>query len=493
MVTMPVTKASPSRAMEVVVLTTLGALLRGGMLLSTVDVPGDGPVKAWMAYTWAHAPHLVLHGTWPPGLVYLTGPLTYFLPTWMALRLFNAIVGTATVPVLFTAVKRVFGPSTALIAAAFIAVFPLHVELSATSLTEASAMVEILLGMTFLTMAAEPGRRRRAVLNGLAISCFLLASMTRYELWFLLPLFPCYYWLRTRDWVVGSVMTALLVAFPTVWTIGNYIYEGNALLGIGAALHDRGLGDTQVGVPPTAAVEMLVTRFAKSLGWVLVVLLVLGMAMECRSLLAGRLSPERILYFAVVLVLLVGSGTFAVVRGETLPTRNLLFGLVFSMPMATIPISARLQRMRRSGLWFVIVLAVIYTLGSSSVTGRMETALLTRAKPEGIMRFEQWLNKSPWRDQPVIFTCMGWQPTYLLYYFPALGWRMNIVSGWMDDGVLRSWTQSLRPALLVTQRGDEAHVQRFVRVTGIAVEHERLVHRDGEVEVYELVTSHLTQ
>jgi 4-amino-4-deoxy-L-arabinose transferase-like glycosyltransferase len=491
---MPVPNGSPSRTVEVVALTILAAFLRGGMLLSTIDVPGDGPVKAWMAYTWAHAPHLVLHGTWPPGLVYLTGPLTYFLPTWMALRLFNAIVGTATVPVLFTAVKRVFGPSTALIAAAFIAVLPLHVELSATSLTEAGAMVEFLLGITFLTMAAEPGRRHRAVLNGLALSCFLLASMTRYELWFLLPLFPCYYWLRTRDWVMASVMTALLVAFPTVWTIGNYIYEGNALLGIGAAMHDRGFGDTHVGVPLTAAVKILVTRFAKSLGWVLVVLLVLGMVMECRSLLAGRLSPERILYFAVVLVLLLGTGAFTVVRGETVPTRNLLFGLVFSMPMATIPISARLRHIRRSGLWFVIVLALIYMLGSSSsVTGRMETALLTRAKPEGIMRFEQWLNKSPWRDQPLIFTRMGWQPTYLPYYFPAFAWRMNVISEWADDGGLRSWTQSQRPALLVTQRGDEAYVQRFVRVTGIAVEDERLVHRDGEVEVYELVTSHLIQ
>jgi hypothetical protein len=296
--------------MEVVVLTTLAAFLRGGMLLSTIDVPGDGTMKAWMAYYWAHAPYLVLHGIWPPGLVYLTGPLTYFLPIWIALRLFNAIVGTATVPVLFTAVKRVFGPSTGLIAAGFIAVFPLHVELSATSLTEASAILEILLGLIFLTMAAQPGAHYRAVLNGLAISCFLLASMTRYELWFLLPLFPSYYWLRTRDWVMASVMAALLVAFPTVWTIGNHIYEGNALLGIGAAMHDRGFGDTHVAVPLTAAMKILVMRFGTSLGWVPMVLLVLGMVMECRCLRAGRLSPERILYFAIVLVLLLGTGAF---------------------------------------------------------------------------------------------------------------------------------------------------------------------------------------
>jgi hypothetical protein len=466
--------------MEIVVLTALAALLRGGMLLSTIDVPGDGPTKAWMAYNWATAPHVVLHGIWPPGLLYLTGPVTYFLPPWIALRPFNAIVGTATVPPFYITLARLFGPSTGLLAAAFIAVFPLHVELSASSLTEASAIVELLLGMTFLTMAAQPGGRHRAVRNGLAIGCFLLASMTRYEVWFLLTLFPCYYWLRTRDWAMASAMAALLVAFPTIWTIGNHVYDGNAFLGFGAAMHDRGLGDTHFSVPLTAAAKILVTRLVTSLGWGLVVLLVIGIVMESRSLLAGQLSPERILYFAVVLVLLVGMLAFTVVRGETLPTRNLLFGFVFSMPMATLPVSAGFRHLRRGGWWLVIALTLTYTLGSSLVTGRIQTVLLTRGTPQGMIRFGEWLNKNAWRDQPLIFTCMGWQPAYVPYYFPEFAWHMIIISEWLRDDSLRTWTRSLRPALLVTQRGDEAYVQRFVRVTGIAVEPQQLVHRDGE-------------
>ena len=447
-----------------------------------------------MAYNWAKAPHLVLHGIWPPGLLYVTGPVAYFLPMWVALRLFNAIIGTATVPVLFTVVARVFGPSTGLIAAAFIAVFPLHVELSASSLTEASTIFEILLGMAFLTMAAHPGAQRPVVLTGLAIVSLVLASMTRYEVWFLLPLFPYYYWLRTKNRVVAAAMAALLFAFPAAWIIGNYLYEGHALFGISAAIHDRGLGDTHQGVPLTTAVKMLVTRFATGLGWVLAVLLGLGMAMECWFLVAGRLSPERILYFALVLVLLVGTGAFTVLRGETLPNRNLLFGFVFSIPVATIPALtlARLRQVKRSGLWAVIILTLIYTLGSASVTGRMETVLLTRVKPQAMMRFEGWVSKSAWRNQPVVFTRMGWQPTYLPYYFSRFAWRMMIISEWMDDSALHSLTQLLRPALLVTQRGDEAYVERFVRVTGIAVDYGRLVHRDSEVEVYELVISQAT-
>ena len=447
-----------------------------------------------MAYNWAKAPYLVLHGVWPPGLLYVTGPVTYFLPNWVALRLFNAIIGTATVPLLFAVVARVFGPSTGLIAAAFIAVFPLHVELSASSLTEASTIFEILLGMAFLIMAAHPGAQRRAVLTGLAIVSLVLASMTRYEVWFLLPLFPCYYWLRTKNLVVSAAIATLLFIFPAAWIIGNYLYEGHALLGIGAAMHDRGLGDTYQGLPLTAAVKMLVTRFAMGWGWVLAVLLGLGMAMECWSLVAGRLTPERILYLALVLVLLVGTGAFTLVRGQTLPTRNFLFGFVFAIPMATVPVLsvARLRPVKRIVLWVVIILTLIYTLGSASLTGRMETVLLTRVKPQGMLRFEEWVSKSAWRNQSVVFTCMGGQPSYLPYYFSTFAWRMMIISEWTDDNALRSLTKVVRPALFVTQRGDEAYVERFVRVTGIAVDPGRLVHRDGEVEVYELVISQST-
>jgi hypothetical protein len=66
---------------------------------------------------------------------------------------------------------------------------------------------------------------------------------------------------------------------------------------------------------------------------------------------------------------------------------------------------------------------------------------------------------------------------------------MLIISEWVPDNALRSMTKVLRPALLVTQRGDEAYVERFVKVTGIAVDRGRLVHRDSDVEVYELVIS----
>jgi hypothetical protein len=110
-----------------------------------------------------------------------------------------------------------------------------------------------------------------------------------------------------------------------------------------------------------------------------------------------------------------------------------------------------------------------------------------------IIGFQEWIRNTPWRDQPLVFTRMDWEPTYLPYYFPPWSTRLMIVSDWTVDRFISDWTHSQRPALLITQRGDEAYVERFVRVTGIAVERERLVHRLGELEVYGLATSYLTR
>src|SRR5262245_58895787 len=53
----------------------------------------------------------------------------------------------------------------------------------------------------------------------------------------------------------------------------------------------------------------------------------------------------------------------------------------------------------------------------------------------------------------------------------SLAWGSPV---WLDDGNLRSQTQLVRAASLVTQPGDEPCVRRFVDVTGIAVDPARV-------------------
>jgi hypothetical protein len=302
--------------------------------------------------------------------------------------------------------------------------------------------------------------------------------------WLLLPLLPSYFWLRTRKWGASAGMAALLVVFPLAWTAGNSAYEGHPLLGFDAAIHDRSFANTSV--PVTRAIEILGKSLGEYLGWVVVVLFVVGLAMEVRSLVARRLSPERILHLAIASLSLASMGAFTVLRGETLVNRYLLFSFAFAIPIALVPVSPYLRQLGRWGLGLVIALALSYTVGSAALTGRIETGWVTRVKPEGMMRFAEWMNNSPWRDRAVVFTRMDWQPTYIPYYYPSFAWRTIIVSEWTDDQSLKEMAQTMKPALLVTQRGDEAYVERFTKLTRRAVGPEELVHGDRAVQVYEL-------
>jgi len=235
------------------------------------------------------------------------------------------------------------------------------------------------------------------------------------------------------------------------------------------------------------AVALLVTRLARHLSWVLVGGLLLGLAAEGRSLMAGRLSPERRLYLALVLLSLAGATTFVILRGETVGDRNLLFAFMLAIPMSLRPAARYLSTLGRRQRWAIIAVALTCSLGWSWRTGQLETRWVTGAKPQAIIWFGEWARQSTWRDRSVVFTRMDWQPTYFPYYFPSHASKTLIVSEWIDDAELRDLVQLAQPALLVTQRGDEAYVERFARVTGMAVEPARLVQRHGEIEVYELI------
>ena len=479
---------SRSLLTEVTILTMLACLIRVAAFILTVDAPGDGPTKAIIAYQWAKEPSVGLYGHWLPGYLYLTGLVSTIIPIpWIALRLLNVVIGVATVPVFYMAVAPVFGPVVAIIGAALITMFPLHVELSASSLTEVSVVFEILLGVNFLRLATEPGARRRGSFTTIAIGCFVLASMTRYEIWVLLPLFPFYYWLRTKAWRTVLGMAGLLFASPVAWMIVKHFVEGDALLGFATAIDDRTSDNSYVGL--IGGAEIFYTEFLSRLGWILLLLLMLGLIIEIRSFIVRRLSTERILFLFVILASLGTMLACAVFRGKTIYDRFLLFSYIFSMAIVAIPIGAYLRNVALSRLWGAIFLAITYTVGSALWTGRVEAHWLTFTKADPIIRLGEWLSKSSWRNQPVISTLMDWQLTYLPYFFPAFATKIMIVSPWIDDAGLREWMRTVRPPIFVTRHGDEADVERFSKVTGIKIDRGRVIYRDGGMEVYALANA----
>jgi len=97
------------------------------------------------------------------------------------LKLPEAFAGTATVPLLFACVRRLWGPAAGLAAALAIAVLPVEVITSRSDTMDAVMMALIVLALLFLLRACESGRSRwllaAAAVLGLAFDVKLLESV----------------------------------------------------------------------------------------------------------------------------------------------------------------------------------------------------------------------------------------------------------------------------------------------------------------------------
>jgi hypothetical protein len=107
-----------------------------------------------------------------------------------------------------------------------------------------------------------------------ATALLVLASMTRYEIWPLLPWFPVYFAIRTRRYRMALAFGGALIAFPIAWSLGNLLYQGDAFVGFNAAIHERSYGETRVGL--SQAVRVLAEQARGHLGWVLAPAIAVG-------------------------------------------------------------------------------------------------------------------------------------------------------------------------------------------------------------------------
>jgi 4-amino-4-deoxy-L-arabinose transferase-like glycosyltransferase len=157
----------------------VAAMARSALLVMAVDVPGDGPLRAFEAYQWSRSPHWVMYGMWLPGLIYLGGIASMLVPNpVIAVRLLNTVVGALTAAVVFAYARQVYGSRTAWLTGLAIAVFPLHVTLSASSLSEPSFVLWVVLAECILMRASALGTN--APFAGmLAFGLVALAEMTR--------------------------------------------------------------------------------------------------------------------------------------------------------------------------------------------------------------------------------------------------------------------------------------------------------------------------
>ena len=488
----PVSEMAAEKRFEPLViaaLTLLALVLRLIALLYWTDAPGDGPIRAMLAYRWWMSHSIPTHGGWPPGFKLLTGA---FYPVVhdpvVSTRILNVILGTATVPVFYLFVRRVYNGMVALFSALLLAVFPLHIALSATSLSEPSALFEIVLGALLVMIAAETTRRQWLYLT-LSLASLCLATMTRYEVWLLIPFFPAYYIWKTRQTFVGGVMMAVLLAFPAAWTVGNYSFGG-----AGYMLH---LGMAAIGDAPHPSIQAHPRDFVHAVGTlgrravtnlgIVAVAVSWGAALQLLRAAKGKLESESALYLSMATVPWLAMLVVAVARPNWDGDRFLLLNFVLALPLALLPFEPWYHTHRR--VFNTILVVSVLSVAVANVHYVPFASFVTQKRPTDMLRTGSWLRQSAYRDDAVLLTEMHWESTYFRVYFPEFDARTLTVDSWTPDSAVPAFLAERRPAVLITGDDDEASFTRVRALLGTEAHVGHVVHSEGKVKVYLLTLS----
>jgi 4-amino-4-deoxy-L-arabinose transferase-like glycosyltransferase len=165
---------------------------------------------------------------WPPGYsLLLAGAYQLFGPSLAVAQLMNALIGTATVGLVYLIGRRVLGPQHALVGAAVVAAFPSLIFFTAVTLSETAFTLFALLGIYLLLLEARAGHRldlRLLLPAGLALG---FASLVRGQA-LLLPLVAIPFWLRSGvPWPgAGEKLVALALGIGLIvapWSIRNAV------------------------------------------------------------------------------------------------------------------------------------------------------------------------------------------------------------------------------------------------------------------------------
>jgi len=450
----------------ILVLSSVALIVGAITVALTLDVPGDGPVHAISAYTWSKRPRNQTYGNWLPGFNYLAGLCLMVIDNPLLVpRLYNLGLSTLTIAAFYALVRRLYGWGPALLSTVALMALPLRIGLGASSLTEASFLFFMIVGLAFLKVAVE-GDDIRIVPLCMSVLFFDLAEITRYEVWPLIPLIVCYLYARSRRVSVTVFATAALPLFPVKWSVENYRHFGNFFYPF-SQVSDPVEGGNPVGM--ATAIARLTHQANFHLGWLIPIAAIAGFIGELYLAMRGWLSAQRAAYAILVgaVWIMIFKGTLA--RGPAMYDRYLLFGFVLALPLAPMAYLRVFGRYRHSMAVGMLAIAASLSMayyGLYPLNEAYTPIYVTRKKPIDILELVRWFPTSPYRNDAVLFTKLNWQSTYFRLYAPSMIERTNVVTVWSSDAYTREFIEKARPTLLITQPGDEGDIARINRVLG---------------------------
>ncbi len=451
-------------SLATVMLFLLAFFLRLGLLLVSVDIPGDGPSRAAMSHSWSKSPYLVTHGGWLPGFLYIAGIFNFLVPDPLfASRVLNLILGSVTIPLYYLLIRRLYNGIAALFASFLLAVLPLHVGLSVSSLADISFLFATIASMVLLTGTNE-GK----------------GGKLRYEAWLLIPAFPIYYFHKTRKTSTAGLVLLILLLFPVGWMLENYVHRGELLIEFSAVKKGAEIVGAHT-VDLFSAIKMLGSMSVLHLGKVLMIAMVGGMIWQLVSPARREINPEHVFYISVICLFWIGMVYLAMTISTSLWNRFLLFGFVMPLPFAFLPFT---QELRIHYRWLALIMCVVLLAAGVAVFPRQRPLWVTVQRPTEIKNLVAWLKESPYRNDPLLVTNMEWQATYIPLYFPEV--KMGMISPWVEDNEVYDFLKNQPPSLLITREGESEMQARIENIMGKAIAEHSLVHEEGAIKVYRL-------
>ncbi|HEX3051429.1 MAG TPA: glycosyltransferase family 39 protein [Aggregatilineaceae bacterium] len=169
------------------------------------------------------------YGIWHHPRVFhvtLAAIISLFGQTLFAARLLSALLGSLTVPAVYLMARRMFDHRVGLVAAVFMAAYPLHVHFSRTGINQTGDPLFAALTFAFLTQALRSGDRMEAALAGWSMGL----SQYFYSAARLVPLLMLVYvglyllvdwrmvWKRAVPLLIIAIM-ACIVVFPNLYAV----------------------------------------------------------------------------------------------------------------------------------------------------------------------------------------------------------------------------------------------------------------------------------
>ena len=157
------------------------------------------------------------------------------------------------------------------------------------------------------------------------------------------------------------------------------------------------------------------------LGWLVPVLALADIALQCSQAVKRTLDAKKMLYILITCVFWAGVVAYSLAHRPGLShvkDRYFLFAFITALPFSILPLTYYVRRCKQQLVTVVVMtaavlLSVVYKPGAYNLLNKPRTHFyVTLRQPVEIEKLAEWLKDSPYRESSLIMTHIQGQSAY---------------------------------------------------------------------------------